>query len=949
MVGQAQAAQMVCRFSEGDASMGDLLGGKGSNLCEMTRLGLPVPPGFVITTQVCRDYLAGDYTLPDGLAGTIRERIAELEQAIGHEFGSSTNPLLVSVRSGARISMPGMMDTILNLGINDKIVEGLGAMMGDRRPAWDAYRRFIQIYAEVVQEVAAEPFEECLAEHKARAGVELDYELSAVQLQAVTRDFKAMARESAGSAPPEDPWEQLMGAVDAVFRSWNNPRAIVYRNQYGIDHDMGTAVTIMGMVYGNLGPTSGTGVLFTRNPSNGQREMYGEFLSNAQGEDVVAGVRTPEPLASLAKVMPERSEELLTLAGDLERHYRDVQDVEFTIEQGRLYLLQTRNAKRTPLSSVKTAVDMVHEGMIDREQALQRVDPEEITQLLVPQFASDLSEEELRERLLATGAGASPGAASGRVCFDADTAVDLARRGERVLLVRPETKPDDIHGIIAAAGVVTSRGGVTSHAAVVTRGLGKPCIVGCESLQVDLELLEMSGNGQTVKAGERVSIDGTLGNVYSGELATVNPRLEDLPEASELLSWADEARRLGVMANADTPADARQAIVMGAEGIGLCRTEHMFLDPNRLPAVRQMLLNSEAAEEWRREQEALDSRFRGNDELAGRRVDPLANPFMNPEAADIPAEVVDFYQALERVKLLQTNDFRGILRAMSRRPVIIRLLDAPLHEFLPPYDELLTELATLRAQHEMGGGRPHPDHLPEGERILAEKEAFLHQVDSLRESNPMLGHRGCRLGLSFPEIYRMQVEAIITAGAQLVSEGIEVHPEVMVPLTVDVEEMRRLRADLTRVASEVQERMGVEVHYKFGTMVETPRAALTAGAVAEESEFFSFGTNDLTQMTYGFSRDDAEGKFLRSYVNEGVLPADPFQSIDRDGVGELVRLAVQAGRRVRPELEIGICGEHGGDPASVAFCHEAGLDYVSCSPFRVPVARLAAAQAALEG
>ena len=684
MVVQAQAAKLVYRFSEGDASMAELLGGKGSNLCEMTRLGLPVPPGFVITTQVCRGYLAGDYTLPEGLADTVRERISELEESIGHEFGSTANPLLVSVRSGARISMPGMMDTILNLGINDEIVEGLGAMMGDRRPAWDAYRRFIQIYAEVVQDVPPEPFEACLAEHKARAGVGLDYELSAERLQAVTSDFKEIAREYAGAPPPDAPWEQLFGALEAVFRSWNNPRAIVYRNQYGIDHDMGTAVTIMGMVYGNLGPTSGTGVLFTRDPSTGRREVYGEFLTNAQGEDVVAGVRTPEPLSALAGVMPERSEELLRLASSLEEHYRDVQDVEFTIEQGRLYLLQTRNAKRTPLSAVKTAVDMVHEGMIDREQALNRVNPEEITQLLVPQFAADLSEEGLEDRLLATGAGASPGAASGRVCFDADVAEDLARRGVQVILVRPETKPDDIHGIIAAAGVVTSRGGVTSHAAVVTRGLGKPCIVGCEGMQVDLELREMSGNGRTLREGDQVSMDGALGRVYTGELATVNPRLEDLPEARELLGWADETRRLGVMANADTPADARQAIVMGAEGIGLCRTEHMFLDPTRLPAVRQMLLNSEAAEEWRREHE-------------GSHIDPLANPFMNPEVSDIPSEVVDFYQALDRVKLLQTNDFRGILRVMSRKPVIVRLLDAPLHEFLPPFEELLTELATLRA------------------------------------------------------------------------------------------------------------------------------------------------------------------------------------------------------------------------------------------------------------
>ena len=922
VVQQASGGKLVYRFSEGDASMAALLGGKGSNLCEMTRLGLPVPAGFVITTQVCRDYLAGGYTLPEGLAGTVRERIVELERAIGHQFGSPANPLLVSVRSGARVSMPGMMDTILNLGINDEIVEGLGAMMGDRRPAWDAYRRFVQIYSEVVLEAAPEPFEECLAAHKSRAGIELDYQLTAGQLQAVTADFKDIARQAAGTAPPDDPWEQLFGAVEAVFRSWNNPRAIVYRNQYGIDHDMGTAVTIMGMVYGNLGPTSGTGVLFTRDPSTGRREVYGEFLSNAQGEDVVAGVRTPEPLAALADSMPERSEELLRLADDLEKHYRDVQDVEFTIEQGRLYLLQTRNAKRTPLSAVKTAVDMVREGMIDREQALRRVDPEEITQLLVPQFAADLTPGELAQRLAATGAGASPGAASGKACFDADTAEDLARRGERVILVRPETKPDDIHGIIAAAGVVTSRGGVTSHAAVVTRGLGKPCIVGCEGMQVDLELKEMSGNGHVIREGERLSIDGALGQVYVGELATVNPRLEDLPEANVLLGWADGARKLGVMANADTPADARQALAMGAGGIGLCRTEHMFLDPNRLPAVRQMLLNSEAAEEWRRRH--------------GDRP-------VNLEEPGIPEGVIRFHEALGRVRRLQTNDFRGILRVMSHRPVIIRLLDAPLHEFLPPYDELLTELATLRGQLSVGPGLGAGPAAAE----LAEKESFLQRVDSLRETNPMLGHRGCRLGLSFPYIYRMQVEAIITAGAQLLSEGVAVNPEIMIPLTVDAEEMRRLRAALTQVAAEVQARMGVEVHYKFGTMIETPRAALTAGAVAGESEFFSFGTNDLTQMTYGFSRDDAEGKFLRNYINEGVLPGDPFASIDRDGVGQLVRLAVDAGRKVRPGLEIGICGEHGGDPRSVAFCHEAGLDYVSCSPFRVPVARLAAAQAAL--
>ncbi len=922
----APTAKLVYRFSEGGASMAALLGGKGSNLCEMVRLGLPVPPGFVISTDVCRYYLNNDFTLPGGLRETIVEQVQALEGAVGRQFGSTVNPLLVSVRSGARVSMPGMMDTILNLGINDQIVQGLASMMDDARPAYDAYRRFIQIYADVVMNVAAEPFEECLAKHKARAGVDLDYELSADQLKAVVGDFKAIVAGSSGHEPPWDPWEQLMGAVNAVFGSWNNPRAIVYRDHNSIDHGMGTAVTIMAMVYGNLGPTSGTGVLFTRDPSTGQRRVYGEFLANAQGEDVVAGVRTPEPITSLAQAMPRMSDELLGLAANLEMHYRDVQDVEFTIEDSRLYLLQTRSAKRTPLSAVKTAVDMVKEGLIDRAAALQRVDPEEITRLLVPQFAEGGPKGESagafhETSLLATGAAASPGAASGTVCFDADIAADLARKGETVILVRPETKPDDIHGIIAAAGVVTSRGGVTSHAAVVTRGLGKPCIVGCESLRVDPEQGLMTGNGHTVHAGASISMDGTSGEVYTGELATVNPRLDDIPEANELLRWADDVRRLGVMANADTPADAAQAINMGAEGIGLCRTEHMFLDPLRLPAVRQMLLNSEAAEQWRREHD-------------DRPVDPRSNPYMNPDITDTPEAVTLFYQALDQVLRLQTNDFRGILRVMERRPVIIRLLDAPLHEFLPPYDDLFTELVELRH------GAPSRD--------LEEKEAFVRLVGSLRETNPMLGHRGCRLGLSFPVIYRMQVEAIITAGAQLIKEGLTVNPEIMVPLTVDVEEMRRLRSDLTAVASQVQQWMGVTVPYKFGTMIETPRAALTAGRIAEESEFFSFGTNDLTQMTYGFSRDDAEGKFLRTYINEGVLPHDPFASIDRDGVGVLVRMAVDSGKSVRPDLEIGICGEHGGDPRSVAFCHEAGLDYVSCSPFRVPVARLAAAQAALK-
>ena len=909
-----QTLKFVYRFDEGNASMGDLLGGKGSNLCEMVRLGLPVPPGFVISTQVCRDYLTKQQTIPEGLEESIKENIHLLEQSIGRNFGSTSNPLLVSVRSGARVSMPGMMDTILNLGINDQIVEGLASMMGGLRPAYDAYRRFIQIYSEVVMDVDPEPFERVLAEHKSKAGVTLDHQLSAEELRELVTDFKQVTIEAAGSEPPSDPWEQLMAAIEAVFRSWNTPRAIFYRDHNKIDHDMGTAVTIMAMVFGNLGPSSGTGVLFTRNPSTGKKQVYGEFLTNAQGEDVVAGVRTPELISSLQDVMPEVYGQLMELAGDLENHYSDMQDVEFTIENSRLFLLQTRNAKRTALSEVRTAVDMAHEGLITQDQALLRVDAEEISNLLVPQFSDDLDNDELEDLFLARGAPASPGAASGTVCFDANKAAQLAAAEVAVILVRPETKPDDIHGITAAVGVVTSRGGVTSHAAVVTRGLGKPCIVGCEGIQVDLEAGLFTAGERTVKEGERISMDGASGSVYLGELATVNTRLEDLPEANELLGWADDTRELGVMANADTPSDAIQALNMGAEGIGLCRTEHMFLDPIRLPSVRQMLLNAEAAEAWRRENN--DRVFRAENET------------------DASQAVKDFYEALDQVRDLQTGDFSGILRVMGPRPVIIRLLDAPLHEFLPPYETLLIELMELRR---VGAALEE----------LEEKETFLHLVDSLRESNPMLGHRGCRLGLSFPAIYRMQVEAIITAGALLVKEGLDVSPEIMIPLTVDVEEMHRLREDLSLVASNVQERLGVKVHYKFGTMIETPRAALTAGEIAKESEFFSFGTNDLTQMVFGFSRDDAEGKFLRRYVDEGVLLNDPFASIDPQGVGALVKIGVDAGRRERPNLEIGICGEHGGDPASVAFCHEVGLDYVSCSPFRVPVARLAAAQAAL--
>jgi len=904
----------IYRFDQGDASMSGLLGGKGSNLCEMVRLGLPVPPGFVISTEVCDHYNSQGGSLPSGLDADIKSNVQLLEKALGKTFGSADSPLLVSVRSGAQVSMPGMMDTILNLGINDQIVEGLAALMGDPRPAYDAYRRFLQIYANVVLAVPGESFEEILTSHKQQAGVEQDFQLNPEQIRRVIADFKAAIRSESGDDIPSDPWRQLTLAVEAVFRSWNNPRAIFYRNHNGISHDIGTAVTVQAMVFGSLGPTSGTGVLFTRNPSDGVRKPYGEFLPNAQGEDVVAGVRTPQPIASLAEVMPPAYQDLMDLAQKLESHYHDIQDMEFTIENGRLFLLQTRNAKRTPLAAVKASVDMANEGLISRDEAILRVDAEEMVQLMVPQFKLDTGSTEMRSALMAQGFGASPGAATGKVYFEADRAAEAAAQGISVILVRPETKPDDIHGIIVSAGLVTIRGGVTSHAAVVTRGLGIPCIVGCEGAQVDPVQGFFAANGWIIREGEDISIDGATGNVYVGSMETVKPALDGMAEAKEILEWADQVRKLGVMANADTPADAAQAIAMGAEGIGLCRTEHMFLDPQRLPEVRRMLVNADAAEQWRRKQ-------------------PEGVEVPTP-GAELPPGVKDFYSALENVRQLQTEDFTGILRVMGARPVIIRLLDAPLHEFLPPYEDVNAELSALQRS----GATPDE---------ITDKLTFLMLVDSLREENPMLGHRGCRLGLSYPAIYRMQVEAIITAGARLIKQGIRVNPEIMIPMTVHVEEMRRLREDLTATASRVQALLGVEVAYKFGTMIETPRAALTAGDIARESDFFSLGTNDLTQMTFGFSRDDAQAKFLGSYIEKGVLPVDPFATIDADGVGMLVRLAVDAGRKTRPDLEIGICGEHGGDPASIAFCHDAGLDYVSCSPFRVAVARLAAAQVAI--
>ncbi len=911
-----QKEKLVYRFQEGDAGMRDLLGGKGANLCEMVRLGLPVPPGFVITTAACLQYYEGDRHFPEGLLEQVRENVSWLEDTIGKKLGSTDNPLLVSVRSGARVSMPGMMDTILNLGINDQIVTGLSGLMGDERPAFDAYRRFLQIFASVVMGMESSVFEGILAGHKERAGVTQDHELSAEHLRSVIRDYKAAIFEATSQEVPEDPWQQLPRAVEAVFQSWYSPRAVRYRDHYNIPHDWGTGVTIMAMVFGNLGEDSGTGVLFTRSPVDGRRELYGEYLSNGQGEDVVAGIRNPEPISYLGERFPGVHGQLSETAQRLERHYRDVQDMEFTVEAGHLYMLQTRNAQRTVQAAVKAAVDMVDEGLISQEQALKRVNPEELSQLFVPRFDSQgKARAEEARAYLARGFGASPGAASGKAYFDATRAAEAEQRGVPVILVRPETKPDDIHGILASKGVLTRRGGVTSHAAVVTRGLGIPCVVGCEEIQVDVQERLFTVDGSTIREGDDLSVDGTTGEVLSGAIPTSQPQLDELDEAQTLLSWADKARRLGVMANADTPTDAQRAVSMGAEGIGLCRTEHMFLGLERVAKVQRMLMTAQDAERWAEE---------------------------NPEAAlgtspqpELPVSVRDFNEALAWLKELQVEDFTGILRAMGERPVIIRLLDAPLHEFLPRYEDLVIELAQLEAR-----GAPR-------EQVHA-REEFLQVVESLREVNPMLGHRGCRLGLTFPAIYGMQVEAIITASARLIREGIAVRPEIMIPLTAHVNELRRLKDGLSAVAERVQQELDTEVHYLFGTMIEVPRACVTAGEIAEVAEFFSFGTNDLTQTAYGFSRDDAEGKFLNYYIQHEILPANPFVTLDIEGVGALIRTAVEQGRRSRHDLEVGICGEHGGDPASVAFCHREGLDYVSCSPFRVPVARLAAAQAALE-
>ncbi|WP_190239165.1 pyruvate, phosphate dikinase [Pelotomaculum schinkii] len=872
----------VYLFKEGSAGMKNLLGGKGANLAEMTNIGLPVPPGLIITTEACRDFSAQGQAFPKGMEEQVCEGITVLEEMLGRKFGDEQDPLLVSVRSGAPISMPGMMDTVLNLGLNDLTVEALAAGTGNERFALDCYRRFINMFGEVVMGVDHHKFEKLLENHKEKAGVYFDNQLPAKEWRKVVADYKSLILKETGKTFPQSPMEQLFMAVHAVFNSWNNDRAIVYRKINKIPDDLGTAVNVQAMVFGNIGNDSGTGVAFTRNPSTGEKKLYGEYLINAQGEDVVAGIRTPQPIDALEQDMPQVYKQFAGICSLLEQHYRNMQDIEFTIERGKLWMLQTRNGKRTAQAAIKIAVDMVDEGLITRDEAILRVEPGQLDQLLHRRIDPGAKLD-----IIAKGLPASPGAASGSVVFDADLAEKMGQEGKKVILVSTETTPDDIHGIVAAQGILTSRGGMTSHAAVVARGMGKPCVCGCEALRIDYHKHLFEVAGLVIKQGDIISVDGATGNVILGTVPMLDPVLS--PEFRLLLEWADQVRTLGVRANAETPEDALKSREFGAAGIGLTRTEHMFMAQDRLPIVQEMILATSAAE---------------------RNI------------------------ALDKLLPMQQGDFYGILKAMDGLPVTIRLLDPPLHEFLPNMEDLMVEITTLR--------------LSNGDREeLRRKEDLLRKVRALHEANPMLGHRGCRLGITFPEVYAMQARAIFNATAQLVKEGCQPVPEVEIPLVIDKNELSSLREMVTGVVGEVMKAAGVEFHYTVGTMIEIPRAALLADEIASYADFFSFGTNDLTQTTLGFSRDDAEGKFMQAYLDQKILTDNPFMVLDRKGVGKLMKIAVELGRKTSPGLLIGICGEHGGDPSSIEFCHSIGLDFVSCSPFRVPIARLAAAQAAV--
>jgi len=869
--------------NEGRADMKNLLGGKGANLAEMASIDLPVPPGFTLSTEVCTTFYDNNRCYPDDLDGQVREALTRVEKAVGRKFGDPGNPLLVSVRSGARVSMPGMMDTVLNLGLNDDTVEGLAAAGKDPRFAWDSYRRFIQMYGSVVLGVDHHRFEEIIDHAKLEAGVIEDTALSAAHWQHVVDAYKDMVAQETGKPFPQDPQEQLWGAIGAVFGSWMNPRAITYRRLHDIPADWGTAVNVQAMVYGNMGNDCATGVCFTRDPSTGENIFYGEYLVNAQGEDVVAGIRTPQPVSKagakpgetpMEAVMPQAYADLIRVRETLEKHYRDMQDLEFTVQQGKLYLLQTRNGKRTAAASLRMAVDMAREGLIDQTEAVRRVNPSALDQLLHPTL-----DPRAPRKLLGKGLPASPGAASGAVVFNADEAESRAGKGEAVILVRIETSPEDIHGMHAARGILTTRGGMTSHAAVVARGMGRPCVAGAGGLSVDYGSQTLSAGGKTVNAGEIITLDGATGEVFIGSVAMVEPAMSG--DFATLMEWADKVRRMGVRANAETPLDAETARKFGAEGIGLSRTEHMFFDPQRIGAVRQMIMSQNEA---------------------GRRA------------------------ALARLLPFQREDFRQLFTIMAGLPVTIRLLDPPLHEFLPHADAEMEEVAR---------------------GLSTDVETIRRRAAELAEANPMLGHRGCRLGISYPEIYEMQARAIFEGALEVAKEtGKPPHPEIMIPLIATRRELEITRTQVDKVAEDVFAEAGKRIEYSVGTMIELPRAVLVADKIAELADFFSFGTNDLTQTVFGLSRDDA-GKFLPRYVEAGILPKDPFVSIDVEGVGEMMRVGAEKGRLVKPGLKLGICGEHGGDPASIAFCETIGLDYVSCSPYRVPVARLAAAQAAL--
>ncbi|MDR1481881.1 MAG: pyruvate, phosphate dikinase [Synergistaceae bacterium] len=867
----------VYDFHEGDASMRSLLGGKGANLAQMSKIGLPVPPGFIITTDACKAYWTQGQNLLDEIWPDVLSAVARVESATGKKFGSTENPLLVSVRSGAPVSMPGMMDTILNLGLNDDTVKALAGVSGDERFAYDSYRRFIQMFSDVVLEVSAEKFEERLAEVRKSLGVKFDHQIPAESLKNLIAEYKDIVKR-AGKEFPTDPERQLRLAIDAVFRSWNTPRANTYRKINNISADLGTAVNVVSMVFGNLGEDCGTGVCFTRDGATGENKLYGEYLMNAQGEDVVAGIRTPSPIAELEKVMPAVYREFCGIADLLEKHYKDMQDIEFTVERGKLYILQTRNGKRTAAAEVKIAMDMLREGFIDATTAVSRVSPDQVEQLLHQQI-----DPKAKYKALAKGLPASPGAAVGEVVFDADEAAEKGKTLP-VILVRPETTPDDIHGLFAAQGVLTSHGGMTSHAAVVARGMGKPCVSGAETVRIDVNAGTFTVGDVTVRRGDFISLDGTKGEVIVGRVPLIEAQFSD--DFRELLDRADVESKLEVWANADTPEDARRAREFGARGVGLCRTEHMFMAADRLPSMQKMVISS-----------TKDERVR----------------------------------ALASLEPMQREDFAGIFEAMDGYPVIIRLLDPPLHEFLPKLPELEKELSDVGESSARG----------------REIKVEMARASELHEFNPMLGFRGCRLGIVYPEIFEMQIRAIISAACEVSRKGKTVHPEIMMPLVGIKEEMKRLEALTHKIAAEVMEREKIQISYKVGTMIEVPRAAMIADEVAEYAEFFSFGTNDLTQTTYGYSRDDAESKFLAFYVDDGVVEHNPFDVLDRNGVGELMKIAFKKGRSVRPDLSVGICGEHGGNPSSVAFCNSLGLNYVSCSPFRVPVARLSAAHAAL--